>query len=194
MPSPFAMQLPNLLTTLRLLLAIPICWLILEQQFALVLWLAFFAGLSDGLDGWLARRWNAQSRYGSVVDPISDKALLSGAFVCLAVIGVLPWWLAAVVLARDLLIFTGALCYHGLIGRYDMEPSLWGKLSTLIQISVVLAVLFQQVFPIFPQVLLEASYIALVVLAVISGGHYVVTWGRRAADSRKAGATDRQTD
>ncbi len=99
-------QLPNLLTTLRLLLALPLCWMILHQQYAQVLWLALAAGISDGLDGWLARRLDAMTRYGAVMDPLADKLMLSGAYPSMAAVWLIPWWLAMLVLGRDLVTHT----------------------------------------------------------------------------------------
>jgi len=83
-------QIPNALTTLRLILAIPICLLILNENYQAVLWVAFIAGLSDGVDGWLARKLGAESRYGAIVDPLSDKAQLIGVYGSLAVVEFLP--------------------------------------------------------------------------------------------------------
>ena len=178
--NPLVRQIPNTLTTLRLLLAIPLCWLILRQEFEAVLWVAFAAGVSDGVDGWLARRLDAASRYGAVVDPLADKIMLSGAYPSMAIIGLLPWWLALLVIGRDLVIVLGALAYHGLYGRYDMEPSGWGKFSTFIQIIFVLALLVQQVFPLFPPAGLDALMYLVAIAAVWSGAHYVQVWGARA--------------
>jgi cardiolipin synthase (CMP-forming) len=180
MTNRYLKQLPNTLTTLRLLLAIPIWIFILREDYSNVLWLAAIAGLSDGVDGWLARKLDARSRYGAVADPASDKALLTGAFICLAAVEAIPPGLAVIVVARDLIIVTGALCYHWLIGRYEMAPSVWGKASTLAQVGFILMVLTQQVYPLFPRVFFEFGTLLVVGLALISGGNYVVVWARKA--------------
>ena len=184
MTSTLIKQLPNLLTTLRLLLAIPMCLLLLKKDFEAVLWVAFIAGVSDGVDGWLARKLDATSRYGAVVDPLADKVMLSGVYPSLAAVGLLPWWVALVVIGRDVVIVLGALAYHALFGRYDMEPSRWGKASTFCQIIFALAILVQQVLPLAPAVMLLALQYVVVGAAVVSGGHYVVIWGVRAARQR----------
>jgi cardiolipin synthase len=173
-------QLPNLLTTLRLLLAVPMCLLVLAEDFEAVLWVAFLAGASDGADGWLARRLEATSRYGAVVDPLADKVMLSGIYPCLAAVGLLPWWVAFLVIGRDAVIVIGALTYHVLYGRFAMQPSVWGKASTLCQILLALAILVQQVRPsLLDELLLILQYLVVVATAA-SGIHYVVTWGIRA--------------
>lgn len=180
MPRSLLKQLPNTLTTLRLCLAPPIWFLILHENYWPVLWLALVAGLSDGVDGWLARKLGAQSPYGAVVDPISDKALLTGTFICLAIVDKIPLAVAAVVVLRDLVIVGGALSYRLLIGRFDMAPSFWGKLNTLAQIGFVMMVLTQQVYRIFPTFFFELGVLVVIGLAIISGGNYVVVWSRKA--------------
>lgn len=177
-------QLPNLLTTLRLLLAVPICLLVLGRDYEAVLWIAFAAGLSDGVDGWLARKLNATSRYGAVVDPLADKVMLSGIYPCLAAVGLLPWWVALLVIGRDLVIVIGGLCYHSLYGRFEMQPSPWGKVSTFFQILFALVLLLDQVFPFAPAIALTALQYGVVAVTVLSGGHYVVTWSARALQHR----------
>ncbi|GAB1262466.1 CDP-alcohol phosphatidyltransferase family protein [Aurantivibrio plasticivorans] len=183
-------QVPNLLTTLRILLAAPVAWLIIEGEFSLVLVLAFIAGVTDGLDGWIARRFNAQSRYGAIADPISDKALLIGTFVSLAWVGLVPEWVAWLVVARDVVILTGAICYHWLYGRYDMAPSFWGKASTLVQICFALMVLTQQVTPVFTAEVFQGMLWLLIALAIISGGNYIKVWGGKAMTHASANTPD----
>ncbi len=173
-------QIPNILTTLRLLLAIPLCWLILERDYEAVLWVALIAGVSDGVDGWLARLLDATSRYGAVVDPLADKVMLSGAYPCLAFVGLIEWWLAALVIGRDVVIVLGALAYHALYGRYEMAPSQLGKFSTFLQILFALALLLQQVFPVLPLAVVLGLLYAVVLVTLASGVHYVYVWGAKA--------------
>jgi cardiolipin synthase len=184
-------QLPNALTTLRLLLAVPLCLLILREQHAAALGIAALAGLSDAVDGRLARRLDAATRYGAVVDPLADKALLNGAYISIAAVGLLPWWVAVLVLGRDLVIICGALAYHLLYGRYSMAPTIWGKLSTVVQVLLALVVLGNEAYRVTPAVVIEGLVYAMAVFAVTSGGHYVYLWGARAvAASRDASAGD----
>ncbi|WP_279244528.1 CDP-alcohol phosphatidyltransferase family protein [Candidatus Litorirhabdus singularis] len=172
-----------MLTTLRLMLALPISWLILEGNYGLVLWVAAFAGFTDGVDGWIARKLDATSRYGGIVDPLADKLLLGCIFVSLAVVGQLPWWVAATVVLRDLVIVIGAVTYHFLYGAYEAEPSLLGKLSTLLQIVFAILVLISQLTPLVAQTFLEFAQWSVIILAAASGGHYVFTWAARARAS-----------
>ncbi len=180
LPGSLLRQLPNVLTTLRLLLALPLCWMILQAQFEAVLWIALAAGLSDGVDGWLARRLDATSRYGAIVDPLADKVMLSGAYPCMAFVGLIPWWLALLVIGRDVVIVLGALAYHAVRGRYDMAPSGLGKFSTFLQILFALLVLMQQVYPLLPSQAVFAFLVVVVVGTIASGAHYVYVWGSKA--------------
>ena len=176
--------IPNTLTTLRLLLAAPICYLIIEQHFEEVLWLSLFAGLSDGADGWLARKFDAQSRYGAVVDPLSDKALLTGSFISFAIAGLIPWWLAIVVVARDVVILAGAMVFFSLYGRFSMQPSVLGKVSTLMQIAFAIALIAEQAYGLIPSAMLNTGVVLVAGLAAVSGAHYVWVWSNKAVAKR----------
>jgi len=176
-------QIPNILTTLRLILAVPICLLILDRNYSTVLWIAFIAGLSDAADGWLARKLDALTRFGAIADPLSDKALLVSAYVAFAIVGLVPVWVAAIIIVRDVVIIIGAIAYHWWFGRYEVTPSFWGKTSTCVQIIYALILLTHQVYPIFPTLIFQISLWLLISLVVISGGHYIYTWGKKAKNN-----------
>src|SRR5688572_24109147 len=109
-------HIPNLLTLLRMLLTVPLAWLLRDGRFDTALIVALVAGFTDALDGFLAKRFSWQSRLGGLIDPVADKLLLVACFVGLAQVDALPWWLAAVVIGRDAVIVSGAVAYHNLIG------------------------------------------------------------------------------
>lgn len=180
MPSNLIPQIPNVLTTLRLCLAVPIYVLILERQFATVLWIALLAGLSDGLDGWLARKLNAMSRYGAIVDPLSDKAMLLCAFIAFVQIELLPMAAVATMLLRDAIILLGAGLFYLCFGQYQLAPSRWGKSCTFAQIILVLLIIAQQLIPQLPDTLITTGLLIVLLLVVTSGLHYIYTWGRKA--------------
>lgn len=168
---------------MRILLALPIFVLIAQHNYVPVLWITLFAGISDALDGWLARRLGVTSYFGAIADPLADKFMLGGAYLGLAVAGVIPWWLALLVLGRDVYIICGASAYHWRFGRYQMDPSGWGKGSTFAQIALAVLLLAQQVQPLLPILLLDTLQYAVVVLAVVSAGHYTWVWGSKARDA-----------
>jgi len=109
---------------------------------------------------------------------------LIGLFVSLWMVGLVPWWLTFIVVVRDFIIVSGALVYHWLYGRYEMALSIWGKLSTLVQILTVLAILGQQVYPVLPEPVLQAGWLIVVVMAFFSAGHYVYIWGGKAIQNK----------
>ena len=177
--------LPNIITIFRLILAVPICVMILNEDYSAVLWIAFIAGVSDGIDGWLARKMEAKSRFGALVDPLADKVMLNSAFISFAVIGLLPWWMVAIVVMKDAIVVTGAVAYHWLFSCYEIAPSIWGKASTGVQIVFVLMLLTHQVYPVFPAFILQSGLWIVIVLALVSAAHYIYVWGGKALAASK---------
>jgi cardiolipin synthase len=133
----------NLLTVVRLCLAVPIVLLVMSGDFPLAAALFLIAALSDGLDGFIAKRFSGVTPFGTVLDPIADKVLMASLFVTLAFMGHLPVWIVALVLARDVLIVLGTLALRLIAGEFRVEPLLVGKASTLMQILLGATVLVQ---------------------------------------------------
>src|SRR3954447_14283421 len=132
-------HLPNALTGLRMLLVVPLAWLILDHHYDVALVVAAVAGLTDALDGWIAKHFGWQSWLGGVLDPIADKLMLTACYISLGMIGAHPEWLTWLVVGRDVAIVAGAVAYHNLVGRIDAAPTQLSKLTTCIQIIYVLA-------------------------------------------------------
>ncbi len=138
--SPALVNLPNAITFARLC-AVPLAvWLVLHRDFLAAFWLFAAAGASDGVDGWLARR-RGPTYVGALLDPVADKALLVAMYVMLAMVHVLPDWLAIMVVFRDLLIVGGVLVLYLLGQPPAIRPLLVSKLNTLLQILLVGAAL-----------------------------------------------------
>ncbi|MGH8173644.1 MAG: CDP-alcohol phosphatidyltransferase family protein [Rhodanobacteraceae bacterium] len=174
-------NLPNLITVLRMLLVVPLCWLIANERYEGALAIAAIAGLSDAVDGFLAKRYDWQTWLGGILDPIADKLLLIATFLSLAFSADLPMWLVALTIGRDLAIVAGATAYYYLIGHFDAEPSRLSKLTTLVQILFVLGELLRLSRLIdVPDPVRNASIAITAALTVASGVHYVVVWGSRA--------------
>jgi cardiolipin synthase len=167
------LNLPNLLTLARLLAAPWVAACILRQAHGQALVLLAVAGFTDVLDGYLARRLNCSTHFGAYLDPIADKVLLVIVFVSLGIVGLIPTWLVMIVVGRDLLIlvFAGVAFLTTHYRRF--EPSVWGKLSTLVQILTGVAVIGSQVFR-WPALLMWATVlpVATAVTTVWSGLHY----------------------
>ena len=133
--------LPNALSVIRIALVPMIMAAIAIGQFANATVLFLIAGVSDALDGWLARRFGWRTATGAILDPIADKLLIMGTFLMLAWAALVPRWLAVLVILRDLVIVGGALSYQRRYGDFEGEPSMLGKLNTLLLIVTVLSVL-----------------------------------------------------
>lgn len=173
-------HLPNAITVLRMVLVIPIAAGLWRQQYEAAFWVFAVAGASDGVDGFLARRFGWQTRFGAVADPLADKLMIAVTVVALGASGALPVWLVVLVVARDLVIFSGALAYHLLVGPYEMSPSVLGKSSTLLQITLVLVALVHAAFPIDVPLLAWRILIGLVAAVTLASGmDYVLTWSRK---------------
>lgn len=127
-------MLPNVLTSVRILLTPVIVYALMHGQCRAALALCVAAGLTDAGDGFLARRFGATSRAGAALDPIADKLLLSALYVCFALMNLIPWWLLVLVAGRDALILTMAAAGLVLTNIRDFPPSIWGKISTATQI------------------------------------------------------------
>jgi cardiolipin synthase len=172
--------IPNAISVMRILLIGPVLVLLIRGEYAWALLLFWLAGLSDGVDGWLAMRFGWQSKIGALLDPVADKLLIAGMFITLAVIGLVPAWLSAVVILRDLVIVGGAVAYHFLIEPVSGEPTTVSKLNTLIQLLFLLCVLSRATFGWPDSIAVTVLGAATLVTVVVSGLDYVLRWSGRA--------------
>ena len=173
-------QIPNIISVFRMLLVLPVVWALLNQQHIMALLLFAVAGLSDALDGFLAKQFRWESRLGSILDPLADKLLLMSSYLALAWIEFIPFWLVAVVIGRDLLIVLGGVAFHYLLGRFEMEPSRMSKVNTFVQIIFVLAVVFYHGDFAFTPWIIEVLAYIVSATTLISGADYVWVWGHKA--------------
>ncbi len=184
-------SLPNVITITRILLVPLTVWLIIGRQFELAFLVFLVAGVSDGVDGYLARRFNLQSELGAYLDPIADKALLVSIYVSLGILQVLPVWLAIIVVTRDVLI-VGAVLLAGVMDKPVKVRPLWiSKVNTVAQIAFAGAVLLALATD-WPLGRLLATGVAVVtVLTLASGALYMRDWVRHMAEPDKAPARER---
>jgi cardiolipin synthase len=175
-----ASDLPNIITFLRFLLLPPVVMLLLNRRYDAAMLVFAVAGFSDALDGYLAKRYHWTSRLGALLDPLADKLMLVSGFVALAWLGLIPPWLVALIILRDVVIVTGAVVYHLRIEKLEAAPSVVSKLNTFAQILLILAVMFSQAFRPLPAVWMDVLIYGVLLLTLWSGFDYVWTWGRRA--------------
>lgn len=188
--------IPNLLTFLRMALIPVFATLLFYGQFGWALLVFFIAGVSDGIDGFVARRFNQQSELGTILDPIADKLLMTTAFVILTLPGVLssadfhhlpvPFWVTAAVIGRDVLIVVVALSIFIMTDFRGFKPSWLGKASTLVQILAVGLILIAAIFPQMRSFFLPTTYTIVVLLALLSGVHYIFHVARLMSDGKQS--------
>lgn len=171
-------HLPNAISLLRIVLVVPLLAAILRGSFQAALLIALVAGVSDGVDGFLARHFHWQSRLGSILDPAADKLMLVGCMLVFGALNEAPVWLVALVVGRDLVIVLGALAWHRIIGNFEARPSWLSKTTTVAQIGFVAWVLADHAFHWYTHSPLPAAIVAI--LTVASGIDYVLRWGRMA--------------
>lgn len=180
-------HLPNLISALRIALVAPLLALILRERYDGALVVALVAGISDGVDGFVARRFHWQSRLGSILDPIGDKLMLVGCMLALGWLHEAPRWLVALVVVRDAIIAAGVLAWQRVFRHFDAHPSWLSKTTTAVQILFVLWVLADRAFH-WHAPMVQAVW-SVAILTVASGLDYVVRWGRvarRELEQRKA--------
>lgn len=179
-----ANHIPNTISLFRMLLVPPMVVALLNEYYGAALVLFAVAGVSDALDGYLAKRYGWSSRLGSILDPLADKLLLVSAYLILGWLGELPLWLVLVVVGRDLVIVAGGVAYHYFIGSYELDPSLLSKLNTLAQIVLILATLVTHSVLNLPAGMIAALVYLVLATTLLSGLSYVWTWGVRALRAR----------
>ncbi len=180
-------HIPNLITCLRFLLVGPVLFALLNAHYLLALVLFTLAGITDALDGLLARLYNWTSRFGAIADPLADKLLLMSSFITLYYLGFIPGWLMAVIVGRDLWILAGVLSYRCLIGNFEVVPSGISKINTFLQIILVPLLLINLSLFSVPDFLIKGFMAAVLVTSVASFLHYTWLFGSRAYQHKKMG-------
>jgi cardiolipin synthase len=180
-----AAQIPNIITVIRIILVAPTAWLLWYGAYREALVLMAIASASDALDGWLARQFGWLSHFGAAMDPVADKLLVGTMFVVFALQGLIPLWVAIIVLGRDVVILGGAGVYRLLFGKIEFAPTFVSKANTAMQIAMLLLLLLAFcdlgfVSPLAATLVDPYCFWIVAVLGVSSGLDYVVTWSLRA--------------
>ena len=178
--------IPNSLCVLRMLLVVPVAWLLLRQDFRNTMWLFAFAAATDGLDGFLAKRCGWTSELGKILDPLADKILLVGTYITLAVIGFVPLWLAATVVGRDVVITVGAILYNWIYGYPNGRPTGISKINTLCQILFALLIVGAHAIGRSPDLAITVLGALVLVTTVVSGLDYVIVYARKSIEASRA--------
>jgi cardiolipin synthase (CMP-forming) len=173
-------DIPNIISLLRLLAVIPIVFLLLEHRYGWALVLFAAAGISDGLDGFLAKRFGWRSRLGGILDPLADKVLLVACFLVLGTLSLIPVWLVVAAVFRDLLITGGALLYNYRVEELEAAPIVASKVNTVLQILLVVLVMADAGPVPLPDWLISFLVWACLGTVLVSGAQYVWIWGGKA--------------
>ena len=173
------MNLPNIITLLRIAATPFAVWLILEGFLMGAFWVFVAAGISDAVDGFIAKRFDMETELGKYLDPIADKALLVSVYVTLGIEGYLPNWLVILVVFRDVFIVGGALLFETMTHSLTMQPLMVSKVNTTLQIVLAAAVMANAGYGIELDGGLDALVILTAMATVLSGVSYAVVWVRR---------------
>ncbi len=191
------LTVPNMLTVFRMVLIPVFVTLLFYQRFSLALAVFVLAGLTDGLDGLLARRFGQQSQLGTILDPIADKLMMVTAFIVLSMRSVfpqplpshlpVPFWVTVTVISRDVFIIVGAAAINIMTGFRGFRPSWLGKLNTTVQIAGIAAIMFAASVPYYTGYYLPTVYAVVFAMALLSGLHYIFFASRLMNEDRKQG-------
>ncbi len=166
--------LPNVITITRMIALLPLMWLMWHKAYMSALILALLAGLSDGLDGFLAKKFSWQGWLGGVLDPLADKLMMLCCYSVLMLQGVLPLWLFLLVVGRDVVIVLGATYYHFRIGKIEQAtPTLLSKTNTVLQIVLILALLLSLAEIVNWTAYHPMMFVVVGVFTFLSGVHYI---------------------
>ncbi len=174
------MSLPNLISLARLLSVPLTAWLILDGRLVAAFWLFFAAGVSDAVDGYIAKRFDARTRLGAFLDPLADKALLVAVYIALGLQGHLEDWLVILVVFRDILILGGVVLARLLDASLDTTPLLISKFNTAVQIVLAAATLGVNGYLVDDMGLLTILVYLTAAATALSGAGYVLRWVRQA--------------
>ena len=170
-PPMFALNIPNLITVLRVLLAPLFVIMLLRDQYIMALLVFTTAGVSDGLDGFIARYYNQRTILGAYLDPIADKMLLMAAYITMAVLELVPEWLTIIDISRDVMICTAIAMFTLTKIEFEVRPSILSKFTTFAQIATIITALLSTTFPV-AGVVNPTLFWATAIITVASGLHY----------------------
>jgi len=172
--------IPNAISLMRIFLIAPIIILFVNDQFGWALGLFVIAGLSDGIDGYIAKKYGWNTRLGAFLDPAGDKLLVAWSFGTLAYLGHIPVWLAVIVILRDVIIVAGSFMYHYLVRRLEGDPTFISKLNTGLEFAFLIFVMSKAGFGWPDDITITVVGAAVLVTVVVSGYDYVSSWIRSA--------------
>jgi cardiolipin synthase (CMP-forming) len=175
--------IPNAITVLRLILVLPIAFCIIEKNYIAALWLFAVSGFSDGLDGFIARRYGWVSAFGRLIDPLADKLMMITTTLTLGLLGHFPLMLMVLIIVKDLTILSGVFPYTTLAGFPKIQPNFLGKCTTAAQIFLLFSVLLNLGFPgTLSELFFDVSFWIVAIMTSFDGAIYLWVWTLRLVD------------
>ncbi|MCK5917781.1 MAG: CDP-alcohol phosphatidyltransferase family protein [Cocleimonas sp.] len=171
-------HIPNIISVFRIFLVIPVIYYIWEDNWQTAFLFMLIAGISDGLDGYIARKFHWESELGASLDPMADKLLLIFIFIVLGIKGIVPEWLVILIVARDVIIVAGLMLYKLITNELKMRILFISKVNTALLIVLVLAHLFNLAISPVPVLFFNLLMIMIVVTTLVSGALYVILWSK----------------
>lgn len=174
-------HIPNIITLARLVLIAPFAAFIMHGNYIYAFYVFLCAGISDGLDGWLARHFSWQSEFGGFIDPLADKLLVMTSFLMLGSLGQIPWWLVLLVFARDISISIGVIAWYVFITeKIHFQPTVLSKGNTIMQLLLVTWCLFQLAYGYTDNAFKHMLIILTTFTTAWTYMDYVRIWGKKA--------------
>jgi cardiolipin synthase len=180
------MTVPNIITIGRLIIVPIVIVMIMQQRWTAAFVLFVVAGISDGIDGFIARHFNQKSEFGAYIDPLADKSLLVSIYVTLAIVGAIPSWLAIVVVSRDMMIVAAVILSWVMSRPVEIKPLLVSKLNTAAQIAFAAYALAANPFGVNLGGFDDVAMVLVATLTIASAAAYLVGWLRHMGSERQA--------
>ena len=171
-------HIPNTISIFRIFLVIPVIYYIWIDHWQTAFLLMLLAGISDGLDGYIARSYHWESELGATLDPIADKILLVCIFIVLSIKGIVPQWLVVLIVSRDAIIVTGLILYKLMTNELKINTLFISKVNTALLIVLVLLHMFNLAVSSVPELLFSIMTVMIVVTTIVSGALYVILWSK----------------
>ena len=172
------LNLPNILSLIRLIFVPITVWLLLEERYEFTFFIFIFCCLTDGLDGYIAKRFKLETNLGRILDPIADKALLMSVFLALGFEGFMESWIVIAAIFRDSLIIFGSILLYMFYNEYKIQPIFISKINTLFQFLLAVIIIGNLAFNIFHLDVIYLLELVVGITIIVSGVAYVVHWGR----------------
>lgn len=175
------MSIPNIITLLRIFLVPVVVWAIASDEPQVAFWLFLCAGISDAVDGFLAKQFGMATELGAYLDPLADKALLVSIYVTLGIVGDIPRWVAIAVVARDVMIIGAVILSVAMARPVHIRPLVISKVNTMVQIAFAAMVLGAGSFGVSLGVAFQLGLVAVALLTALSAAAYLASWMRHMA-------------